>query len=381
MAWLYKQPGSSNWWIGYRAGGKQFLKSTKTSDRKEAEAQLRAVNLMFGAKESTSLLDDVYAALSGKPMVKHTLSGTIKAWLAIVGNTTKPRTLEKYQAFAQTFKQYMNATATAPLLADVNADCCMGFLQKKRERASASTVNGTRKMMKVFFNWALESGKIKTDPMTSIKTFVSSADEASGRRALTIQEIKTLYAKAPDDFWRYMILTAFYTGLRMGDLASLCWGNVDFESNCIRLKVGKTGQPLTIPMAAPVRACLASRRKQFSTTTPGDHIWPEQAKLYASRRSGPLSNAFHDIMLSAGLVSARNKCHRAEKNGRDFKRAESKTSFHSIRHSFVSLLKITGAGQAVAKELAGHNSDLVSDGYTHIPTDVLAGAINKLPKI
>ena len=42
-------------------------------------------------------------------------------------------------------------------------------------------------------------------------------------------------------------------------------------------------------------------------------------------------------------------------------------------------LKISGATQATAKELAGHSSDFVSDLYTHVPELVLAEAINKLP--
>ena len=58
-----------------------------------------------------------------------------------------------------------------------------------------------------------------------------------------------------------------------------------------------------------------------------------------------------------------------------------KLSFHCLRHTFVSALKIAGGSQAVAKELAGHNSDLISDHYTHTGDEALRSAIAKLPLI
>ena len=51
-----------------------------------------------------------------------------------------------------------------------------------------------------------------------LKKFKESAKEKRARRAFTVSEIKTLHDKAPDQFWRYMIVSGFYSGLRMGDL-------------------------------------------------------------------------------------------------------------------------------------------------------------------
>ena len=56
-------------------------------------------------------------------------------------------------------------------------------------------------------------------------------------------------------------------------------------------------------------------------------------------------------------------------------------SYHSFRHTFISLLKLTGGNQAVAKELVGHSSDLISDLYTHVPVDALQQAVDRLPSI
>ena len=61
-------------------------------------------------------------------------------------------------------------------------------------------------------------------------------------------------------------------------------------------------------------------------------------------------------------------------------RKASEISFHCLRHTFVSLLKITGTSQSMAKELAGHRSDEISDLYTHNDEATLTRAIKQLPE-
>jgi len=227
----------------------------------------------------------------------------------------------------------------------------------------------------------LKNGQLKSNPVLPIKPFKAGQDEGQARRAFTIEEIQLLYSKAPDPFWQYMIVCGFYSGQRMGDLITLRWGSVDFQERILRITTGKTGRQMKIPMAARLYDLLAQRRGEYESAKPTDFVWPEQGKEYLKNRSGSFSNSFYEIMTTAGLTTARTAAHRAHKNGRSAKRAASTVSFHCLRHSFVSLLKVTGSNQAVAKELAGHSSNLISDNYTHIPPEILAHAIKQLPEI
>jgi len=94
-----------------------------------------------------------------------------------------------------------------------------------------------------------------------------------------------------------------------------------------------------------------------------------------------LSNAFYKLMKAAGIkLPERAKKHRGEKVGRTGRRQTNPLSFHSLRHSFISFLKGSGASQAIAKELAGHSSDALSDLYTHIDPKALAYAVAQLPE-
>jgi len=82
--------------------------------------------------------------------------------------------------------------------------------------------------------------------------------------------------------------------------------------------------------------------------------------------TGAVGIEFRKILLDAEIVKSKD----------DFS-----LCFHSLRHSFVSALKSTGANESVAMELAGHRSSMISRNYTHLGDDVLARAIAKLPNI
>jgi integrase len=96
-------------------------------------------------------------------------------------------------------------------------------------------------------------------------------------------------------------------------------------------------------------------------------------------RTGTLSRQFSELMAQAGLGT--DVSHASKRKGRSAKRTASDTSFHSIRHSAVSLLKDAGIPDATIMELVGHQSAAMSAHYTHVGHDSLTKAANSLPKI
>lgn len=389
MAWLYQQKGSANWWIGYRANGKQFLRTTGTPDRKKAEKELAKVETMFGAHRAGSLTQELFEILSGKALPKKTLLAEVREWLNECAGTTAKGTLDRYKSVMDDFTEYLEATERGPLLAEIESEQARAYLIQKRTKASAATVNLERKILSAFFLRAVRNGNLKANPMLAVKRFKD--DSESARRPFTATEVKLLFEAAgkPDaergkatpngPFWQYMIVAGFYTGLRMGDLVTLSWRAVDFQKSQIHVIARKTNKPLHIPMAAPlekVLMCEWTRRGRPST----GHVWPEKAHTYERAGAGGISNEFYEILTACGLAVPReNK--QAAKSGRGVRREVSPLSFHCLRHSFVTLLKATGASNAVAKELAGHSSDAVNALYTHMPAETLAGAIAQLPEV
>jgi len=219
------------------------------------------------------------------------------------------------------------------------------------------------------------------NPVSPIKPFIDRKGEKVSRRGYTIAELGTIYTKCPDDFWRYMVVGSFYTGLRMGDLICLQWRAVDLQKDTITVTDDNTEKVMHIPIAKPLRAILVDIRARAGKVRPGDYLWPEQAARYREKGPGVFSGEFYKLILAPlQLVTPRTKSHKSTGNGRSAERQVNEVSFHSLRHSFVSFLRSTGSNQAVAKELAGHASDQVNSLYTHVPEEALVTAINQLPQ-
>lgn len=97
-------------------------------------------------------------------------------------------------------------------------------------------------------------------------------------------------------------------------------------------------------------------------------------------RVATLSNHFSDLLAECGLRESKPH-HIIVANGRDGRRQRYELSFHCFRHTAVSMLKDAGVPQAVVMELIGHNSAIVSQGYTHVGLESLKKAAAALPAI
>jgi site-specific recombinase XerC len=92
-----------------------------------------------------------------------------------------------------------------------------------------------------------------------------------------------------------------------------------------------------------------------------------------------LSNQFRQILVETGLVEPRRS--EATGKGRSGRREPSEISFHSLRHSAVTMLKAAGVSDFIAREIVGHESAAVSRQYTHLTTDDKRAAMQRLPDV
>jgi integrase len=381
MAWIYKQANSKNWWLGYRLNGRQYLRSTKTSDRKQAERELEKLNSIAHAHKAGSLTDEFVALLTRKESSGQSLRSAVAQWLNECKDLSV-RTLPGYRGVTNKFCDYVNATDTAPLLRDIRRETLGAFIREKRADTSTGTANLNRRILHNFFSYCVDNQMLPHSPVPSSHALKLDRECKSKRRAFTLAELKTIYEKCPSDFWRYMVLGGFYTGQRMGDLICLPWAAVDFERGQIRLTQRKTGKAVTVPLADNLAALILKLKRKAGAVKTSDAIWPEQCRRYQQYGASPFSGEFYDeVLLPAGLVTARAWPSDQRNGERTGRRKASEISFHCLRHTFVSLLKISGASQSTAKELAGHSSDAMSDLYTHVDEATLTQAIKQLPKV
>ena len=126
------------------------------------------------------------------------------------------------------------------------------------------------------------------------------------------------------------------------------------------------------------RASLSTRFTKASTTS-GVRLRSQKFSAYwePQTQNGEVWSCLDCI--PAGLRE-RAPHHRSKGKGRSSQRASNSLSFHSLRHTAVSLLKDAGIPESVVMELVGHDSKSMSAHYTHA-VEALEKAVAALPEI
>jgi integrase len=286
------------------------------------------------------------------------------------------------------FTEFLHASDVSPLIGDIDTETLQRFLNDVRTRVSASTVNFHRNSLNAFFADAKEVRKIvASNPVKDIAKYKATKEDIEvSRRPFLESEIRAVYAAAPNDFWRFAIVFGLYTGLRLGNVATLRWREVDLAKRIIEVVDIKSPDKLKIPIESPFLINLfVEIRKKAPEATPESFIFPEYAGIYLEKSKDGENNAatlsveFRDILVEAKLLEKYQ--HKNQGTGRSCRRTVSPLSYHSLRHNFVTMLKERGASQTVARELVGHNSDAVNQLYTHTSPEIIRQSLKHLPEV
>jgi integrase len=269
------------------------------------------------------------------------------------------------------FVEFLGAKAKRDLSTLQASDIARFRDHEAKDRARATANLGIR-VLRVCLGEAVRQGVLTVNPAARVK-FLKSSKE-SKRRAFTLAEIKRILKACGDDQeWRGLILFGLYLGQRLGDLARLTWRAVNLDTGEIAFTARKTGRRIVLPLVQPLSDYLASLPGNDS---PDAFIFPNSA---AQKRTSHLSHQFRRILTEAGLIEPRTY----EKTGKGHSgaREASEISFHSLRHSAVTMLKAAGLSDVFAREIVGHESAAISRQYTHLSTDDLRNAMRRLPDV
>jgi integrase len=382
MASLHKRKKSPFYWAAFTLpDGRRVFRSTKTADRKTAQkllaAMTEATERRATADQVQRILSDVHESIHGTPLITVTLADYARQFLERKKDEAAAVTLASYKGIIADFIETLGDKANQPISYITKADLAK-WRDTSAAKTSARTVNNKLKVVRTLFQSAWRDGLITDNHAAKIPVLKTSE---GNRRPFTIPELQTLLAVCNYE-WRGLVLAGVYTGQRLKDVASLTWGQIDFESNEIVLFTSKTGRRQRISIAPPLLNYINSLRAPDAplASTP---LFPN-AYPHACRPGGTscLSKAFHDILADAGFVARRAAAHPSKATkGRDARRDTSPLSYHSLRHMATSLLKNAGVSEVVVRDLIGHDSAAVSANYTHVDSHAKRAAIALLPDI
>jgi integrase len=379
MASIIKKPSSKYWFACFRdITGRQHRRSTEETNRKKALEIARHYEMVAQRKlkprRVRETLSELYREIYGETVPDASVNEYAKNWLEIKGVERKPSTIESYEKSIEKFLEFLGHDAELDISL-LTKKHIAAFRNSLAQKVGPGTVNFDLSIIKMLFRTARRDGYILENPAE----FVDSVreDRKDFRRPFTIPEIRRILEVA-DDEWKSLILFGLYTGQRLGDLARLTWDNIDLARGEIRLKTGKTGKRLILPIAEPLRKHLEHLP---TLDTPGAPLHPKALGLVVNRkgRTGDLSNQFGDLLSQVGLREKRS--HERTGRGRGTRRKQIEVSFHCFRHTAVSLLKDAGIPEAVVMEMVGHDSEQMSAHYTHVGREALEKAAAALPEI
>jgi len=389
MPSVHKQPGRPHYFAAfYDADGRRKFVSTKTSDRRKAQAICDIWAKTARVARSGVLTPDrareiiaegvsnvMLASSAGEGLPSVTMGVWIDRWLDSKAQVVEENSQNRYRVVLKRFEGHLGAKAKKDIN-HVTASDVSSFRDVEAKRLSNASANFALKLLRAVFSDAVKLKFITSSPTATVAILKKGLKKGS-RRAFTVSEIRRILEAAKDTEWHAVVLFGLYTGQRLGDLCRLTWKQVDLDKNEMDIVTQKTNRHINLPLAAPLRDALV---KLPSSDNPGTYLFPKLAE--ASLKNGStVSNQFYEILVTAGLREA--KTHQKKKNGkgRSAKRETSEVSFHSLRHSAVSFLKSHGVNDAMAREIVGHESDAVSRVYTHFTSEDMRRALEKLPDV
>jgi integrase len=378
MASVWRHPLSKYWTACFRdLNGKQRRISTKTTDRKTAqrlaEEYEAAIRTKRTLRQAQVVLDRLHEEISGQPVQRKTVRAYCQEWLATKEPETAPRTQVFYRTSMAKFIAFLGERADTPLTEVTKADI-VAYRNSLAKSLSARTANHDLKVVRMLFKAAQRDELLTQNPAEFVNTVRQRT--SSDKRPFTLAEIQAILSVA-DPEWQSLIRFGFYTGQRLGDLATLHWSNIDSARGEIRFVTAKTGRRMIIPLSDGLRTHIAS-------LTPSDQtdavIHPRAfAILEAHGNASMLSRQFGELLSVAGLRDAAP--HQSTGKTRASRRNLNALSFHSLRRTATTLLHEAGVAGAVAQALIGHDSEAIHEHYVNVGRDALQKAATVFPLI
>jgi integrase len=239
--------------------------------------------------------------------------------------------------------------------------------QRLRDGASPGTVNRNVVVIRAVLSKAVEWELLEHHPLAGLKKL--PVDRGSAPRTLSDEDrTKLFYALADRDNklaterisanrWRQerrysllpeliyygdhltpIVMTAYHTGMRRGEIFSMHWNDVNLEGQLITVRAenAKTSQTRTIPINDPLFYVLTMWQKHASLSE--GYVFPGK---HGSRMDN-ICNSWEKLRRNYGLWHVR---------------------FKDFRSDFGSRLANNGVDLSVTQRLLGHSSPVVTMRY------------------
>ena len=382
MGSLFRQLKHSKVWIAkFKASdGKWISRSTGTHDRRTAELALQ----QFEKDANMARIDgeltvaainrnaaDMHKRITGKALNFVTPEAYMHEFLQSKEAKATKATMHSYRKIVKFFLQHLGPKASQDIQRVKPVDV-QGFIASRiKGGAAPATVKLDIKVLNSVFLRAMKQGVCVLNPVATVDMPVVESDP---KLPFTLDEVQAIIKACPNDEWRTLVYLGFYTGGRIRDISDLTWSSLDLGKNPTvaykqrKIRKGAQGK-VRITMHPDLKDWLEEYRL-VSQAKPADPVLPTIHMLKPGGRAGN-SQQFIEIMRQAGV----DPCYAEGKHKLP------KKSFHSFRHTMVTMLQGQDVPEDVRMLIVGHSNPDVHKIYSHDEEAAIKSAILNLPKL
>jgi integrase/recombinase XerC len=264
--------------------------------------------------------------------------------------------LERFLTFCA---EYLGQPAATLRPADIDTLTVRAFIAFLAGRGLSRKAQGRAlSAVRTFFRYLCREGELEHNPAKAVVT--PKADHKLPRH-LRPREIELLLDGPQDDGGlgrrdRVILELLYASGLRVGELVSLDWRDLDLGGRVLRV-LGKGGKERMVPFGAPAQTALRAWLE----------IWPS---VFAGPVDG--DDEAEPVLLNArgGRLSDRS-VRRVLDRYVDQAALAGNIHPHTLRHTFATHLLEQGADLRSIQELLGHSSLATTQKYTHLELERL----------
>ena len=271
-----------------------------------------------------------------------------------------PNTLRAYGSDLQRFSSFLAEyhDHEQPAVAEIDTLAVRSFLASlHRDGLSRRSQGRALSAIKTLFRYACREGHLESNPASSIAT-PKAAKKLP--RHLRPGEVETLIeapgqAEGPLAARDHALLELLYaTGLRVSELVSLDWRDLDLGSRVLRV-IGKGGKERMVPFGKAAAGALETWYGDWEAVR-AKHLSEEEEPVFLNYRGGRLSARSVRRVIDRWVAIAA---------------LAAGVHPHTLRHSFATHMLESGADLRSIQELLGHSSLATTQKYTHLDVDRL----------
>lgn len=219
---------------------------------------------------------------------------------------------------------------------------------RTKEKLKLKTVYDIMRCVQMYLGYALDLGKLKTNPASHLK--FTYPDEDVERRIFTQPEIKQLYQTTENEQERAMLNIAYGCGLRVSEISQLNKEDLRLTENLIIVQKGKNSKRRLIPINDKIRTELE------------DFVFSTESKNKAlfTHNKGERTKPWTLNKLLKKLIERTDF-------GKQLSTEElNKIGIHTLRHSIATHLLENGMKLEQVQQFLGHSFIESTEIYTHI---------------